>query len=129
MRISDWSSDVCSSDLQLLQPGGAQRLLERVAVARAHDAVLVHVAHQPPVDRGQPLGTAILTQPRLDFEIGAWTQVERRQAHRAFANPVGDIFARDDEVVATIVAPAQHDVRSEEHTSELQSLMRNSYAV
>src|SRR3546814_8087886 len=106
MRISDWSSDVCSSDLvaafahpaqrvldavrntppavpelvgqsqlaQLLQPGGAQRLLERVAVARAHDAVLVHVAHQPPVDRGQPLGTAILTQPRLDFEIGAWTQ-------------------------------------------------------
>src|SRR3546814_8743514 len=27
------------------------------------------------------------------------------------------------------VQPRHHDVRSEEHTSELQSLMRNSYAV
>src|SRR3546814_1845631 len=26
MRISDWSSDVCSSDLLVLQPGSAQRL-------------------------------------------------------------------------------------------------------
>src|SRR3546814_5832078 len=84
MRISDWSSDVCSSDLRDsdLPAAAAQGLLDRVEHAE--------VAGQ--VDDVPLLGQRPL-QP---------AQIARRVVH------VG---------------------RSEEHTSELQSLMRISYAV
>ena len=55
------------------------------------------LADQSAVDRGQPLGGAVLAQPRLDFEVGARTEIERRQPRRAFANAMRDIFARDDQ--------------------------------
>src|SRR3546814_4458355 len=103
MRISDWSSDVCSSDLAAV--GGA--VLDRVhehqrlaAVLRAVlDRVQVHVG-----DAAARFGEC------GEFEIVRGEQrvaaVDRRQVARA---GVGQ--------------------RSEEHTSELQSLMRISYAV
>src|SRR3546814_17149852 len=34
MRISDWSSDVCSSDLQAIRPKGDRRRTNRALVAR-----------------------------------------------------------------------------------------------
>src|SRR3546814_6666043 len=44
--------------------------------------------------------------------------------------PIGDLFLRVFAVAVTLgAAPADIGDRSEEHTSELQSLMRNSYAV
>src|SRR3546814_7623035 len=88
MRISDWSSDVCSSDLVL------QRLVgDRLGLG---EQVLVLV--------GQRL-------IRLDADDGRAVVGARRQVGGV---PVGDLVDL---------------VRSEEHTSELQSLMRISYAV
>src|SRR3546814_1415817 len=45
----------------------------------------------------------------------------RQQARGAFGVADGDIYMLDE--------GGPHDIRSEEHTSELQSLMRSSYAV
>src|SRR3546814_8156718 len=82
MRISDWSSDVCSSDLARLV---LLRLVDRLAVGRRD-------------------GDNLMPQVADDhFDV-----------HRA------DRLVFDDRDACA---------RSEEHTSELQSLMRTSYAV
>src|SRR3546814_3434612 len=103
MRISDWSSDVCSSDLGL----GKRRLL-RVArgefgpVQRLDRARGGGFGHH----RVQPFG---------------------RKHHRRVGT--GKL---DADLVDIGLAPAKgggQRQRSEEHTSALQSLMRNSYAV
>src|SRR3546814_9962739 len=100
MRISDWSSDVCSSDL-LAQ--GAEGLAQaRLALA------LAAVGPDPLDDR--VTGRALVAG-----------QGQHRQHQRGLAGRKGDRRARrgrDGEAA-----------RSEEHTSELQSLMRNTYAV
>src|SRR3546814_10174471 len=93
MRISDWSSDVCSSDLPAAI-AGHDRLVRRVLRPQAgHEAAALIVEQ----DRG----------PRVGF-FGDEAAIDRRDPLR-----MADIEA----------------VRSEEHTSELQSLMRISYAV
>src|SRR3546814_1327375 len=99
MRISDWSSDVCSSDLRNRPPGGA-------------------------------------TEPRhlsgLQHRIGPRPGRGRGGADRI---PVGkfDLYAAEDQQLWHLLQGAAREhldgVRSEEHTSELQSLMRISYAV
>src|SRR3546814_6027602 len=101
MRISDWSSDVCSSDLQRIGFG------QRLAVDRK-----VAVLERDPVaaDRDHALD-----QPHA---------VARRLEHRDVA--AAGFIARHHGDVGERNAQA---VRSEEHTSELQSLMRISYAV
>src|SRR3546814_4635492 len=85
MRISDWSSDVCSSDLEL-----------RTALALNPSFTLGHMAY----------GWALLRAGQCDEAI-----VETGRALRM--SPVDNFSG----------------FRSEEHTSELQSLMRISYAV
>src|SRR3546814_5002449 len=91
MRISDWSSDVCSSDLLV-----AHEFVEFVGVD---------------VDRnlGARRGAG---QPVVDAELV-------------------DVAGDRDQIAEHRVAHRRRDfgVRSEEHTSELQSLMRISYAV
>src|SRR3546814_4451838 len=117
MRISDWSSDVCSSDLARIadQPRGEQRHHRR----DRHDV-------------GQ--------QRRVPPTAADRCQRPAPQAQVAFQlrNPrVGEVPAhvRADVVAALLAcglarkpqrAPCN---RSEEHTSELQSLMRIPYAV
>src|SRR3546814_5915010 len=102
MRISDWSSDVCSSDLA--RGGGADR-----ALAGGH---LSGIA-QPGGARGAR-GCA----RRAGRGIGRGA---RRQC--------GAGAARHDPVAAVERDQFLPADRSEEHTSELQSLMRISYAV
>src|SRR3546814_5753754 len=87
VRISDWSSDVCSSDL--LQPPVGFDIPQR----RGAHRVVAAVERQ--VDTVRSLAVA-------KAEYGAELRVES-----------AEIFLQ----------------RSEEHTSELQSLMRISYAV
>src|SRR3546814_3471603 len=88
MRISDWSSDVCSSDLG------------------AGEAINVAVFHR-----------ARLNGTRIAADIG----FGEREAG-------DDLTARDPgQPCGLLRVGARH--RSEEHTSELQSLMRISYAV
>src|SRR3546814_3894323 len=89
MRISDWSSDVCSSDL-----------LAAEAVAKEE---------VEPGEGGMRGGTDILAK-----------RDDRRQPHGAAGAVDFPLIFRDD--IDTFQ-------RSEEHTSELQSLMRISYAV
>src|SRR3546814_3467866 len=95
MRISDWSSDVCSSDLP--PPKNARALPSRDA--RSDLLLLQQIA-----DLGQqPLFNARLRRCGRCFRL------------RWFLEIVDGAYHQED--------------RSEEHTSELQSLMRISYAV
>src|SRR3546814_4947189 len=128
MRISDWSSDVCSSDL-----GHAPHLVGKDQLRRSPRAVdqrdvgVFAVVEQPAHHRhhGRDAGAG------GDEEI-----LLRRIVHEAeqTAGPVGGDAIADLQVVeqpagAEAVRLRLHRYRSEEHTSELQSLMRISYAV
>src|SRR3546814_2318392 len=105
MRISDWSSDVCSSDL-FLQEGLAIRRCRRSAYASR----CTPGQPQAAPGRGGP------TLPVFRQVVQALAQERRLQAPRARG-------------AATGRGSVQQPARSEEHTSELQSLMRISYAV
>src|SRR3546814_6325541 len=103
MRISDWSSDVCSSDLRRSfghAPGMAD------VDSRFHEP-LDHRARARRTTDDHPVQLAIANARRVHMR-------EHREPHRRHAGAVRH---------ALIVH------RSEEHTSELQSLMRISYAV
>src|SRR3546814_10344252 len=118
MRISDWSSDVCSSDL-------AQRIEDCLVQVRETDATENKTLGFAEARRY--LGRSLVLFLDHILERHAFV----RSAHRQLA-----IFsiAEFDRVLG--VGP-NHDryfeifrkLRSEEHTSELQSLMRISYAV
>src|SRR3546814_3543456 len=108
MRISDWSSDVCSSDLQRAVRGLKHDLRERpggvepMAVKADIIFAALHPVDRQPVDE---LGVRRAAQPPEKRDPAAdRLRPASEAAHRAFA-------------------------RTEEHTSELQSLMRNPYAV
>src|SRR3546814_6174368 len=101
MRISDWSSDVCSSDLGRCR----SRLQVRVVLERVVDRLVVAAAARQE-DKAHQRGAE-----------------QHRQADAG--------CGRDDHVDGHRIAerPVQIEDRSVEHTSELQSLMRLSYAV
>src|SRR3546814_3181465 len=111
MRISDWSSDVCSSDLDHAKTAGAdladlERALGDAAVVEAEDAV------DPAESVGGEQAARRKIAPRFPVARDA-----HRQQYRIIAK------AREP-----VRRPAEAG-RSEEHTSELQSLMSISYAV
>src|SRR3546814_1126647 len=113
MRISDWSADVCSSDLTLwlvaLSPSG-----ERYGGLPA--------CWLAGVERGiSPLQASLAPD-------GASFAILSPEGERAMAvpHPLPTLAAG---AAPTLASPAPPLQRSEEHTSELQSLMRISYAV
>src|SRR3546814_9718443 len=142
MRISDWSSDVCSSDLE----------------QHDHDQ---HAGHEPLQRLGGRLAGGSdeqrREQPEEDQRLDKTEDQRERVAHHGLElarehmpGVTGGVGAhgggrghRDAPVGWTDAAapaaadsvwdppsPASRSVRrSEEHTSELQSLMRISYAV
>src|SRR3546814_5474423 len=116
MRISDWSSDVCSSDL----PVEEQQALRFVAIAVDLHEGVAPAGH--PHDLAQCGDHAIARQvvQRVDRDHGVEAAVRERQRPG-----VAQVQAADHLRLAMIEGVA----RSEEHTSELQSLMRISYAV
>src|SRR3546814_1267161 len=126
MRISDWSSDVCSSDLH----------------AHHHHVgeLALFVRHVAQVLRGDPDLADDLGGGKVAVETlgggGTELAVERAahlRGHAQRAAPlVGDEHRFDGVVAVHAGQPLVGAVgggRSEEHTSELQSLMRISYAV
>src|SRR3546814_10576285 len=123
MRISDWSSDVCSSDLaDDLRHHAVRGARIAVRQRRTRRALLV----------GGRTGAAGADR------AGAWRRrCARRGRDDAELSAVGlcprGVRRAVDVAVADALAPrrggAADDRRSEEHTSELQSLMRISYAV
>src|SRR3546814_10377448 len=96
MRISDWSSDVCSSDL-LIGYYGSRGIVQYLSI--------------PPGPQGNPTHSGGVIDLGTDYGGS-----EARWRYRG----------GDAERPWSIVAGLS---RSEEHTSELQSLMRTSYAV
>src|SRR3546814_1973830 len=91
MRISDWSSDVCSSDLI------AGRLEQQLPARQPAVAIVEAAAGDDVPQKAVALGVDAI-------------------------QPVGEGLRRAER-------PGHAGGRSEEHTSELQSLMRISYAV
>src|SRR3546814_5381581 len=136
MRISDWSSDVCSSDLAVdLVERSHHRRNARAAdhFLERREEILAQFAFgkRRGADIGAALGLAVPGQvlerredvPRLEHARAPrpLQSLDRGDAH--LADEIG-VFAE------RLLDPAPARIaRSEEHTSELQSLMRNSYAV
>src|SRR3546814_6512221 len=121
MRISDWSSDVCSSDLVL----DVLHALSLGAIFQLNPGCAVQIAV------GLVWDKAFATSSNFRQAAGAECQhdlVERRQREFELAY-VGNhpILVFDGFRIVDWIAIAIE--RSEEHTSELQSLMRISYAV
>src|SRR3546814_10102499 len=124
MRISDWSSDVCSSDLRGLGVAAlVQRGEEGGGVGPDVDArPVVHL-----LPAGQVVVLAVVLEGQLvDHVLERCLGGRREQIEGARRG--GDVAAEGREVDAAF-QPAGVLGRSEEHTSELQSLMRISYAV
>src|SRR3546814_9476804 len=101
MRISDWSSDVCSSDL----PSSARSCTEARRRTRTMRTIF----------KGMLAVACMLAASFMG-------------AGEARADKLSEILERGT-VRVIVFADVPPFSRSEEHTSELQSLMRSSYAV
>src|SRR3546814_5545676 len=124
MRISDWSSDVCYSDLAAREAGFT------VAAAGRSDvnALVKIVAAQGYRRIFHPCG-----RDRRTFDPAPLAIVHRYVYEAAEAGDAKGLqAAMPEKAVALLHSPRaarRLAKRSEEHTSELQSLMRISYAV
>src|SRR3546814_8369126 len=108
MRISDWSSDVCSSDL-------------------------IDAARQGRPDQLKPRRTRqVIERSIFSEEHEMWRESVRKFVEREIV-PYHDEWGKEGIVPLELWLKAGAEgmlcstVRSEEHTSELQSLMRTSY--
>src|SRR3546814_1552136 len=112
MRMSDWSSDVCSSD----RVAGGHRDEQSQRKAERADEERHQLDHgdQPQ----QPPGRAVRDEER-----------EEMQAVAPETDDQDDREAQDRKKTGDREVARHGERRSEEHTSELQSLMRISYAV
>src|SRR3546814_3685134 len=148
MRISDWSSDVCSSDLRHFPEGwralalaGAEYIvnpsatvaglsqylwkLEQPASAVANGCYIGavnRVGTEAPWNIGKFYGSSYVVDPRGNFLVEASEDREELVTADMDMDKVREVrnlwqFFRD----------RRPEARSEEHTSELQSLMPNSY--
>src|SRR3546814_10222517 len=169
MRISDWSSDVCSSDLLTPYKINYGAMLEVPALAEALDILLPRIDFLSigTNDLTQFLFAADRSHPKLagryDWLSPAILRFIRRvvgvaRDHKVPVAVCGEMGGRPLEAMALVglgirrlsITPAavgpikamirsldrgqmmthmETLLRSEEHTSELQALMRNSYAV
>src|SRR3546814_10163064 len=104
LRISDWSSDVCSSDLSL----EAGMTVDISSHDRARERL----------DKAFGIG---VKDAHAILRVNA-------EAKRIYDCAVQALVGQEEELVRWLTFQINHG-RSEEHTSELQSLMRISYAV
>src|SRR3546814_7748855 len=109
MRISDWSSDVCSSDLPARREGAAAAVCGDRFEGPGHG------------------GTGTARSPAR-ADAAARGHASRPAAGLCRQPPRAARCARCSDAGA-VRPPRSAQGRSEEHTSELQSLMRISYAV
>src|SRR3546814_5797304 len=137
MRISDWSSDVCSSDLiEQLRTTDINSVAVRAAIEKIRPDVIVC--------QGTTLvRDATIAGVPFPLNIHAGLSPRYRGSRcTEWAVACGDVLnigvtvhrlTKDIDGGAILgqarVQVRPEDTRSEEHTSELQSLMRISYAV
>src|SRR3546814_10008453 len=113
MRISDWSSDVCSSDLMWSEHCSYKS-------SRLHLKKLPTEAPWVICGPGENAGVIDIGDGPNGVKQAAIFKMESHN-HPSYIEPY--------QGAATGVGGILRDVRSEEHTSELKSLMRISYAV
>src|SRR3546814_5783295 len=137
MRISDWSSDVCSSDLgRFAHPFGhglvhrdrARGLIANISLIaiRGHAETFEHVL----IDRIRSPAIAAAAAKIAARHAFERVHIDAERAKRIRLELVGD-RGNIGQLVQPLVELLRFRnlLRSEEHTSELQSLMRISYAV
>src|SRR3546814_3824895 len=123
MRISDWSSDVCSSDLPFIWLHDHYAVLAQPFDIASGSGMFphadIHGGHSKDrLVRGE--------QERCGKAVG--------NAGRHLGEKIGRGGTNDQEICLPAELYMTHfrlilQIRSEEHTSELPSLMRHSYAV
>src|SRR3546814_3050371 len=108
MRISDWSSDVCSSDLPIRK-----------------------LIHQPSLDASQELSRERFSGTPAHHDHCHRANLRKLESRRCSTfRRISSIGTRTLPLPTFLNSRATSaSMRSEEHTSELQSLMRISYAV
>src|SRR3546814_6362635 len=122
MRISDWSSDVCSSDLHERQsqpaPNGWRHAESRPKGLHFHSL--------PRPLRGAPGCLAVQGGVSRNPNVPSRYH---RVLRRAKGNGAAQARSAGRQNQEARKQKGRHPKRSEEHTSEIQSLMRISYAV
>src|SRR3546814_5568784 len=114
MRISDWSSDVCASDLSLSACGPG-----RIGADRAMELD----------DRKSRTGACPMTIQLYTWSTPNGRKISILLEELGVPYEVHTIDITKDEQFSQDFLAINPNNRSEEHTSELQSLMRISYAV
>src|SRR3546814_7677104 len=116
MRISDWSSDVCSSDLIPEE--------ERPNVG----TFIVLASDGTPKVSHRYFSTAA---PKREKRAATVTEdgAEPAAIENVFPRSLEEQLSKERRDVLALHVAQDPGLRSEEHTSELQSLMRISYAV
>src|SRR3546814_8436188 len=112
MRISDWSSDVCSSDLYTDGRSGGTSIVTPAHLSRyvvPEEGEYILRLDRAVLGSALPVGTCLIA----------------RRGARAAEGMLAVRWEGEGDVPKAV----RLDIRSEEHTSELQSLMRISYAV
>src|SRR3546814_7470969 len=121
MRISEWSSDVCSSDLNVFDNNGTANVM----------IVGYRYEHKDP--KYQPLPKQIVVRGNQHGKAGYAPKFpggdQIAAAMGGSIPPIlwdgaGDAIVLDDVGVLSLNLP---DVRSEAHTSDLHSLLRHQY--
>src|SRR3546814_1174797 len=151
MRISDWSSDVCSSDLAFtFVPAGFHPLAPRLSCwFRLRHERLIEWTKSPRsrlwafplalILCGSWRTVALSAQRKLrsmqraSLPTFPWLTTTRKRRHSTSFPPLSKrcfrpFLPRFGNVLTSGGLGGGKKKRSEEHTSELQSLMRNSYA-
>src|SRR3546814_946120 len=121
MRISDWSSDVCSSDLRQGEQEGDGVVLPRIGVDDDGPA-------------GTGLGHGGLRWHELPLAMPHRPLRRKRRAAGDQFRPAPPVYLDPHGAIsrlgaAPLRAQKHHSKRTEETTSELQTLKRFSYAV
>src|SRR3546814_3129311 len=125
MRISDWSSDVCSSDLPLVayttvgsgQPSRAQPFSAQAESSQPRSRNLSPIRGRARYEDDAATGNSAAQPAAGERTTLNFNDAELHGVLRALAQFTGRNF---------VVDPRVRGQRSEEHTSELQSLMRIS---
>src|SRR3546814_8576494 len=112
MRISDWSSDVCSSDLVFYRNVWAHNVERNPLIKGGGQALMINNLIYNPGHRAVHYNLMNLEWVGHDYVTGQITAI-------------GNVMRGGNDTDEGL----PFLMRSEEHTSELQSLMRISYAV
>src|SRR3546814_1995755 len=125
MRISDWSSDVCSSDLRENVAQAAVKLAEATRDATARDAQAINRKIET-IDSRARAGQ--IRRSDLEKDIARLEAIIESEGGKGLAS-LATAAAEEADAATQALARLDEEAEIGRATSELQSLMRISYAV